>query len=86
MNNSNKILAIIPARKGSKRLPHKNSMFLSGKPLIAWTIEPAIQSTFIDTVIVSTNDELIVGIGQLIFTKKKILILIMFYFCSQLHL
>jgi CMP-N,N'-diacetyllegionaminic acid synthase len=64
MNNSKKMLAIIPARKGSKRLPHKNRILLSGKPLIAWTIEPAVQSEFIDTVIVSTDDELIIGIGK----------------------
>lgn len=49
-------LAIIPARGGSKRLPGKNVKELNGKPLIAWTIEAALLSSFVDTVIVSTDD------------------------------
>lgn len=50
-------VAIIPARGGSKRLPGKNIRELVGKPLIAWTIEAAIQSGCFDRVIVSTDDE-----------------------------
>lgn len=49
-------LAIIPARGGSKRLPRKNIKLLGGKPLIAWTIEAAIQSDCFDRIIVSTDD------------------------------
>jgi len=51
-----KTLGIIPARGGSKRVPGKNIRFLSGKPLIAYTIATAIKSEFIDRVIVSTDD------------------------------
>ena len=51
------ILAIIPARGGSKRLPRKNIMPLSGKPMICWTIEAAQESKYIDTIIVSTEDK-----------------------------
>ena len=43
-----KILAVITARAGSKRLPNKNILPLSGKPLIAWTIDEAKKSKYID--------------------------------------
>lgn len=49
------IVAIIPARGGSKRLPHKNILPLQGKPLIAWSIDAGLQSQFVDRVIVSTD-------------------------------
>lgn len=49
------VLAIIPARIGSKRLPKKNIRPLSGKPLITWTIESALASKYIDECIVSTD-------------------------------
>jgi CMP-N-acetylneuraminic acid synthetase len=54
-----KILAIIPARSGSKRLSNKNMLNLSGKPLIQWTIEAALLVDAIDDVIVSTDSECI---------------------------
>lgn len=44
MISNKKIMAIIPARGGSKRLPRKNILPLNGKPLIAWSIEAAQQS------------------------------------------
>lgn len=50
------IVAIIPARGGSKGLPRKNIKIFNGKPLIFWTIDAAIKSKFIDKVIVSTDD------------------------------
>ena len=50
------MLAIIPARGGSKRLPNKNILELSGKPLIAWTIDAAKRSKYIDSIVVSTDD------------------------------
>ncbi|WP_318432656.1 acylneuraminate cytidylyltransferase family protein [Photobacterium leiognathi] len=50
-----KILAIIPARGGSKRLPRKNILELCGKPLIQWTIDTALNCSEIDTVMVSTD-------------------------------
>ena len=50
-------IAIIPARGGSKRLPGKNIMLFNGKPMIAWTIEAALQSGLFSEVLVSTDDE-----------------------------
>jgi len=64
MYNNRKVLAIIPARGGSKRLPHKNILDLNGKPLIAWTIETAKKSKFIDKLIVSTDDDKIAEISK----------------------
>lgn len=55
MLNGKKVLAIIPARAGSKRLVDKNIKLLAGKPLIAWTIEAALESEYIDKVVVSTD-------------------------------
>lgn len=52
-----KILAIIPARGGSKRIPRKNIKLLARKPLIAYTIEAALKSNYLDKIIVSTEDE-----------------------------
>lgn len=52
-----KILAIIPARSGSKGLKDKNIKILNGKPLIAYTIEAAIKSSIFADIIVSTDSE-----------------------------
>lgn len=52
-----KLIAVIPARGGSKRIPKKNIIDFMGKPMIAWTIEAAIESKLFDRVIVSTDDE-----------------------------
>ena len=52
-----KIVAIIPARAGSKGIPKKNLVDLAGRPLIAWSILAARESIFIDRVIVSTDSE-----------------------------
>jgi CMP-N,N'-diacetyllegionaminic acid synthase len=58
MSYKNKtILAIIPARGGSKGIPGKNIKPLAGKPLIAWTIEATKGSRYIDRTIISTDDE-----------------------------
>jgi len=57
-------LAIIPARGGSKRLPRKNVLDLAGKPLIAWTIEAALKSKYIDKVLVSSDDDEILAISK----------------------
>lgn len=56
MINQNKILGIIPARGGSKRLPGKNTKDFCGKPLIGWTIEAALKSKYIDKYILSSDD------------------------------
>lgn len=50
-----KVVAIIPARGGSQRIPKKNIIDFNGKPLIAWTIEAARQSNLFDKIIVSTD-------------------------------
>ncbi|WP_446918070.1 acylneuraminate cytidylyltransferase family protein, partial [Klebsiella pneumoniae] len=57
-------LAIIPARGGSKGIPGKNIKNIAGKPLIAWSIEHALQSESIDRVIVSTDSEEIAKIAR----------------------
>ena len=59
-----KILALIPARGGSKGIPRKNIVNLCGKPLIAYSIEQALASKWINRVIVSTDDEEIVAISR----------------------
>lgn len=58
------VLAIVPARGGSKGIPRKNIKNLCGKPLIAWTIEQALKSKYIDRLIVSTEDEEIAKISR----------------------
>lgn len=64
MIGENKILAIIPARGGSKGIPNKNIKLINGKPLIAHTIEEAIRSKYIDKIIVSTDDAEIAKISR----------------------
>ena len=62
MINGKSVLAIIPARGGSKGLPRKNILSLSDKPLIVWSIEAARESKYIDKCIVSTDDDKISNI------------------------
>jgi len=57
-------LAIIPARGGSKRIPRKNIKAFLGKPIIAYSIEAALQSNLFDEVMVSTDDEEIAEIAK----------------------
>ena len=64
MYDNMKIMSIIPARGGSKGLPGKNIKQFGGKPLIAWSIEQARTSKYIDEVIISTDDEEIAGIAR----------------------
>ncbi|ENX3946834.1 acylneuraminate cytidylyltransferase family protein [Photobacterium damselae] len=64
MINGKRILAFIPARGGSKRLPRKNVLPLAGKPLIGWSIEAAQQSKYIDNIFVSTDDPEIASIAE----------------------
>jgi len=59
-----KILAIIPARGGSKGLPRKNIRLLAGKPLIAYPISAALKSKFLDKVVVSTEDKEIAKVAK----------------------
>jgi N-acylneuraminate cytidylyltransferase len=57
-------LAVIPARGGSKRIPRKNIKPFCGKPMIAWSIEAALQSRCFDQVIVSTDDAEIADVAR----------------------
>ena len=56
-------LAIIPARGGSKRIPKKNIKLFAGKPLIAYSIEAAIESAEFDKIIVSTDNQEIADVA-----------------------
>jgi CMP-N,N'-diacetyllegionaminic acid synthase len=58
------ILAIIPARGGSKGVPRKNIRQVGGKPLIAWTIHEAKHSKYIDRLILSSEDSEIIEVAQ----------------------
>jgi YrbI family 3-deoxy-D-manno-octulosonate 8-phosphate phosphatase len=58
------ILALIPARGGSKGIPRKNIRSFAGYPLIAWSIAAAKQSEFVTRVIVSTDDEEIASVAR----------------------
>ena len=64
MINGKKVLAIIPARGGSKGLPGKNIKELCGKPLIAWSIEHAKSCSDIDRIVVSTDDREIAEVAK----------------------
>ena len=55
-NEKPKVLAIIPARGGSKGIPRKNICLLNGRPLISYTIEVALKAGCFDRVVVSTDD------------------------------
>ena len=57
-------IAIIPARGGSKRIPRKNIKMFCGKPMIAWSIEAALQSACFDRILVSTDDAEIAEVAQ----------------------
>ena len=59
-----KILALIPARGGSKSIPRKNIIEMCGKPLIYWSIQQAKKSNHINRVIVSTDDTKIAEISE----------------------
>lgn len=59
-----KVLGIIPARGGSRQVPGKNIRLLAGKPLIAYTIEAALQPSRIERLIVSTDNSKIADVAQ----------------------
>ena len=64
MNAAPRVLALIPARAGSKRLVDKNIKPLHGKPLLAWTVEFACQQPELSDVLVSTDSESIAVIAR----------------------
>lgn len=57
-------IAVIPARGGSKRIPRKNIKAFCGKPMIAWSIEAALESACFDQIIVSTDEKEIAEVAQ----------------------
>ena len=59
-----KVLALIPARGGSKGLPKKNILPMCGKPLIAWSVEKGLKAKYIDTVLVTTDSQEIANIAR----------------------
>ena len=59
-----KVVGVIPARGGSKGLPHKNILPLGGKPVLAYTIEAALAAKSLDRVILSTDSQEIADIGK----------------------
>src|SRR5713226_4586652 len=63
MIDQRSVLGIIPARGGSKRIPRKNLQLVLGKPLIAWTIEEAKQSKYLDRLILSSEDSEIIAVA-----------------------
>ena len=73
MIQKKRFLAIIPARSGSKGIKYKNIIDLSGKPLIAYTIEEALKSKYIDDVVVSTDGEDIANISKIYGAKVPFL-------------
>ena len=65
MVRGTEVLAIIPARGGSKSIPRKNIRNFMGWPLIAWSIAAAKQSESVTRIIVSTDDEEIAALIEL---------------------
>lgn len=63
MIGTRKVLALIPARGGSKGIPDKNITNLAGKPLIAWTIEAAQVCSKIDAVVLSSDEHAIIEVA-----------------------
>jgi CMP-N-acetylneuraminic acid synthetase len=59
-----KILAIIPARGGSKSVPRKNIAVIAGKPLLAYTVDEALKVSAITDLVVSTDDEEIGAVAR----------------------
>ena len=64
MYKGKSILAVLPARGGSKGVPRKNLRNVGGKPLIAWTIEQAAKSAYLDRFVLSSEDEEIIAVAR----------------------
>lgn len=64
MIEGKKALGVIPARGGSRGVPGKNIRVVAGKPLIAWTIEEAKKSKYLDRVVVSSDDDEIIRVAK----------------------
>jgi CMP-N,N'-diacetyllegionaminic acid synthase len=64
LDDNKKILAIIPARAGSKRIPNKNKKELGGKALVRYAIEAALSAKKVNSIVVSSDDEDILNISK----------------------
>lgn len=64
MNGSVRVIALIPARRGSKGVPRKNTRVIGGRPLVEWTIEAALHSHTVSAVVVTSDDPEILEIAQ----------------------
>ncbi len=64
MIGNKRVLALIPARSGSKGLPNKNIRVLLGKPLLAWPVEAARESAYVDRVVLSTDSPEYAEVGR----------------------
>ena len=64
MFRGGKVLALIPARTGSKGLPHKNVLSVGGLPLVAWSILAAKESRYVDRIVVSTDGAEIANVAR----------------------
>ncbi len=62
--NAGRVLGIVPARAGSQGLPGKNTRLMAGRPMIAWTLEACRESTVLDQVVVSTDDEVVADVAD----------------------
>jgi N,N'-diacetyllegionaminate synthase len=59
-----RVLAVIPARGGSRSIPRKNLQMVAGRPLLAWTIDAALRARAVERVVVSTDDEEIARVAR----------------------
>lgn len=64
MINDRRVLAIVPARRGSQRLAGKNVRSLAGRPMVAWTLEAARGSELIDRLVISTDDPAVAAVAM----------------------
>ena len=64
MSDPNRVVAVIPARGGSKTVRRKNLRDVGGKPLLAWSIDVAVETDAIDRIIVSTDSKEIACVGR----------------------
>ena len=59
------IVAVVPARKGSTRIPRKNMKRLAGSPLIVWTLEAATSARLVERIIVTSDDPDLLALANL---------------------
>lgn len=64
MIDGKRVVAVIPARGGSKGVPRKNVRLVAGKPLLAWNVEAAVGAKCMDLVVVSTDDDEIAAVAE----------------------